>query len=83
MSVDFAVAQLDGKRTAVEGSAAAKDRAGEDARWTREVGIVEHGHNGRPALRGTLAGNYVDVDESDVAELEASLSATPPLSRQC
>jgi uncharacterized membrane protein len=65
MSLDLAVAQFDGARTAVERYAAAKEGAGEDARWTREVGIVEHRHNGRLALRGTFAGHYVDVDESD------------------
>jgi uncharacterized membrane protein len=65
MSLDFAVAQFDGARTAVEAYAAAKESAGEDVRWTREVGIVEHRHNGRLALRGTFAGHYVDVDESD------------------
>ncbi len=65
MSLDFAVAQFDGQGTAAERYADAKDRAGEDAPWTREVGIVEHGHNGRLALRGTFAGHYLDVDESD------------------
>ena len=65
MSLDFAVAQFDGDRTAVERYADAKNRTGEDARWTRQVGIVEHRHNGRLALRGTFAGHYLDVDESD------------------
>ena len=65
MSLDFAVAQFDGDRTAVERYAAAKDRTREDARWTREVGIVEHRSSGSLALRGTFAGHYVDVDESD------------------
>lgn len=65
MSLDFAVAQFDGEGTAVERYSAAKDRAGEDAPWMREVGFVEHRHNGRLALRGTFAGHYLDVDESD------------------
>ena len=65
MSLDFAVAQFDGDRTAVERYAAAKDRTREDARWTREVGIVEHRSSGSLALRGTFAGHYLDVDESD------------------
>jgi uncharacterized membrane protein len=30
-----------------------------------EVGFVEHRHNGRLRLRGTFAGHYLDVDESD------------------
>ena len=65
MSLDFAVAQFDGQRSAVERYAAAKDRPGEDAQWTREVGIVEHRHDGLLALRGMFAGHYLDVDESD------------------
>jgi uncharacterized membrane protein len=59
------MAQFDGDKAAVESYAAAKDSAGEDARWTREVGIVEHRHNGRLVMRGTFAGHYLDVDESD------------------
>lgn len=65
MSLDFAVAQFDGEGTAVERYAAAKASTGGDARWMREVGFVEHRHNGRLALRGAFAGHYVDVDESD------------------
>jgi uncharacterized membrane protein len=65
MDLDFAVAQFDGDTTAVERFAAAKERSGEDARWLGEVGIVEHRHSGRLALRGTFAGHYLDVDESD------------------
>lgn len=65
MSLDLAVAQFDGDRTAVERYAAAKDRVAKEATWMQEVGFVEHRHNGRLALRGTFAGHYVDVDESD------------------
>jgi uncharacterized membrane protein len=65
MSLDLAVAQFDGDGTAVERYAAAKDSADEEAQWMREVGFVEHRHSGRLALRGTFAGHYVDVDESD------------------
>ncbi len=43
----------------------AKDRSGQDAHWTNEVGFVEHRRGGSLALRGTFAGHYVDVDESD------------------
>ena len=43
----------------------AKDRPGPDPSWTREVGFVEHHHNGHLLLRGMFAGHYVDVDESD------------------
>jgi uncharacterized membrane protein len=30
-----------------------------------EIGFVERRHNGRVRLRGTFAGHYLDVDESD------------------
>ncbi len=63
VSLDFAVAQFGGQTTAAEKYAVAKERTGDDARWTREVGIVEHRHNGRLALRGTFAGQYLDLDK--------------------
>ena len=65
MSLDLAVAQFDGEGTAVRQYAAAKERPGTDPPWTQRVGFVEHHHNGRLLLRGTFAGHYLDVDESD------------------
>ncbi|HMD52454.1 MAG TPA: DUF1269 domain-containing protein [Solirubrobacteraceae bacterium] len=65
MSLDLAVAQFDGEGTAVQRYAAAKDRSPADAAWAQEVGFVEHHHGGRLLLRGTFAGHYLDVDESD------------------
>jgi uncharacterized membrane protein len=74
--VDLAVARFDGEGTAVQRYAAAKDRAGGDAAWTHKVGFVERHHNGRLLLRGTFAGHYLDVDESDhVAERAAGEGA--------
>lgn len=67
MSLEFALAQFDGEGAAVQSYAAAKDRPGPDEAWTREVGFVERHHNGRLLLRGTFAGHYLDVDESDRA----------------
>jgi uncharacterized membrane protein len=64
VTLDSAVATFDGEGAAVESYAAVRDRPGGDARWTtREVGFVEHHHNGRLVLRGTFAGHYVDVEE--------------------
>ncbi len=65
MSLDFAVAQFDGEGTAVQKYAAAKEQSAGDARWLHEIGFIEHHHNGRMLLRGTFAGHYLDVDESD------------------
>lgn len=68
MSLDLAVARFDGEGTAVQRYAAAKERAersGGEASWTQKVGFVERHHNGRLLLRGTFAGHYLDVDESD------------------
>jgi uncharacterized membrane protein len=65
VSLDLAVAHFDGEGTAVERYAAAKERSRRDAPWTHEVGFVEHHRNGRLVLRGTFAGHYLDVDESD------------------
>lgn len=60
----MALALFDGEGTAVLRYADAK-QAGGDPRWAREVGFVEHHHGGRMLLRGTFAGHYLDVDESD------------------
>ncbi len=65
MSLDFAVAQFEGEGTAVQRYAAAKERSRGDAKWTHETGFVEHHHGGHIVLRGTFAGRYLDVDESD------------------
>lgn len=65
MSLEFAVARFDGESAAVKRYADAKARSGDGAPWTREVGFVEHHHSGHLVLRGTFAGHYVDVDESD------------------
>ncbi len=65
MGVDLGIVQFDGEGTAVERYAAASERSGGGAQWTHEVGFVEHHHNGRLVVRGTFAGRYLDVDESD------------------
>jgi len=65
VNLDFALARFDGEGSAVERFAAARDRSDAGAPWAREVGFVEHHHGGRLLLRGTFAGHYVDVDESD------------------
>ncbi len=64
MGLDLAIAHYKGEGTAVEVYAAAKGAA-PTARWLAEVGFVEHHHSGRLLLRGTFAGHYLDVDESD------------------
>jgi uncharacterized membrane protein len=65
VDLEFALALFDGENGAVEKFAAARDRPGVDAVWAREVGFVEHHHSGHLMLRGTFAGHYVDVDETD------------------
>jgi uncharacterized membrane protein len=64
MDLDFALLSFDGVNSAAEAFAAARDRPGASARWTSEVGFVEHHENGKLVLRGTFAGHYVDVDEA-------------------
>ena len=65
MSLDVAVAQFDGEGTAVRRYAAAREVPGADPPWTQKVGFVEHHRHGHLLLRGTFAGHYLDVDESD------------------
>jgi uncharacterized membrane protein len=65
VSLDVAVAQFDGEGTAVRRYAAAREVPGADPPWTNKVGFVEHHRHGHLLLRGTFAGHYLDVDESD------------------
>jgi uncharacterized membrane protein len=65
VDLDFALVRFDGAGTASERFADAKDRSSADAPWPRKVGFVEHHRNGHLLLRGTFAGHYVDVEESD------------------
>jgi uncharacterized membrane protein len=65
VSLDFAVVQFEGEGTAVQKYAAARSGFSGDAPWMHEAGFVEHHRNGRLVLRGTFAGHYLDVDESD------------------
>jgi uncharacterized membrane protein len=75
MSVDLAVVKFEGEDTAVRSYAAVKARIG-DAPWLHEVGFVEHHPSGRLVLRGTFAGHYLDVDESDrVSQTGAGIGA--------
>jgi uncharacterized membrane protein len=64
MALDFALLSFDGLNAAAEAFAAARYGPGAPARWTSEVGFVEHHENGHLVLRGTFAGHYVDVDEA-------------------
>jgi len=65
VGLDLALVRFDGEGTAVRRYADARDRSDGGARWAREVGFVEHHRHGHLLLRGTFAGHYVDVDESD------------------
>jgi uncharacterized membrane protein len=64
MGLDFALLSFGGVNAAAEAFAAVRDRPGTAARWTSEVGFVEHHESGNLVLRGTFAGHYVDVDEA-------------------
>jgi uncharacterized membrane protein len=64
MAVDFALVSFEGVNSAVEAFALARGRSSAGARWTSEIGFVEHHENGHLVLRGTFAGHYVDVDEA-------------------
>ena len=64
MGLDFALLSFHGVNAAAEAFAAANGRSAAAARWTSEVGFVEHHEDGHLVLRGTFAGHYVDVDEA-------------------
>ena len=70
MDLDFALVRFADQDAAAESFAAARDRtavrkrADAPAAWARQVGLVEHHHDGHMVLRGNFAGHYVDVDEA-------------------
>jgi uncharacterized membrane protein len=71
MSLELAVVRFGGEGAAVQAFGAARDRLSSRVlrdpkpQWTRDVGLVERHHSGHLLVRGTFAGHYVDVDESD------------------
>jgi uncharacterized membrane protein len=71
VSLDLAVVRFGKQGAAVQAYAAARDRLSTRVvpdphpQWMRDVGFVERHHNGHLLVRGTFAGHYVDVDESD------------------
>ena len=62
--LELGLVRFRGGGSATEAFATARDRSGARAPWTREVGLVEHHHDGHLVLRGTFAGHYLDVDEA-------------------
>jgi hypothetical protein len=64
LHMDFALVAFDRVDTAAEAFATARDRSGATSRWWDQVALLEHHMGGHLVLRGTLAGHYVDVDES-------------------
>jgi uncharacterized membrane protein len=61
MRLDVALVSFPTQHGAVSAFSASPD----DAPWKQEVAFVERHHNGRVAVRGTFAGHFVDIDESD------------------
>jgi uncharacterized membrane protein len=76
MRLDVALVSFPTQHGAVSAFSASSD----DAPWKQEVAFVERHHNGRVAVRGTFAGHYVDIDESDHTSepgaLEGALTGT-------
>jgi uncharacterized membrane protein len=62
--MELAIVRFDGPSAAESAFGAMRRRAG-DAPWTREVAFLEHHHNDRITLLGTVAGHYVSADETD------------------
>jgi uncharacterized membrane protein len=65
MSLDLALISFKGHTTAASMFGKLRDRVGSTAVWTSEVAIVEHLGHDRMSVRGTFAGHYVDVEETD------------------
>ena len=62
--MELAVVCFNGRAAAEQAFGAMHGRVG-DAAWTHEVALLEHHHNDRIALYGTVAGQYVSADEQD------------------
>jgi len=65
MGLESVVVSFHGENAASVKFAEARDRAGPDARWSKDIGLVEHHGSGHLLLRGMFAGHYLDVDETD------------------
>jgi uncharacterized membrane protein len=62
--LDLAIVTFRGESAAARTFGEMRAAAGEAA-WIHEIALVEHLSSGRMVVRGTFAGRYVDVDESD------------------
>ena len=69
VSLDLALITFKGEPAAASAFGTLRDRVGRTAPWTSEVAIVEHYGSGRMSVRGTFAGHYVDVEETDHVSL--------------
>ncbi|HEX4187740.1 MAG TPA: DUF1269 domain-containing protein [Solirubrobacteraceae bacterium] len=61
MQLDAAIVSFHSQHGAVSAVSALPD----DAPWRHEVAFIEQRHNGRVIVQGTVAGHYLDVDETD------------------
>ncbi len=69
VSLDLALITFKGEPAAASAFGTLRNRVGRTAPWTSEVAIVEHYGSGRMSVRGTFAGHYVDVEETDHVSL--------------
>jgi uncharacterized membrane protein len=74
--LDLVVVRYRGEDGAATALADARARAGANARWANQVGLVEHYHSGKLALRGVFAGHYVDADESHHASESGAIEGS-------
>lgn len=65
MGLELAIVRYPGQTAAESAFGTLRERAGREADWTHEVALVEHHRRDRLAIHGTIAGHFVDVDETD------------------
>jgi uncharacterized membrane protein len=76
VALDLALVGFKGESTAASVFGTLRERVGSAAPWTNEIALVEHLGNDRMSVRGTFAGRYVDVEETDhVSETGAAEGA--------
>lgn len=64
MTLELAVVPYPGRSEAESRFGTLREQAGDEP-WTHEVALVEHHHNNRIILHGTVAGRFVSVSEDD------------------
>ena len=82
MALELAVVTYPGQSGAESTFGTLRERAG-DVPWTHEVALVEHHHNDRIVVHGTVAGRFVSVSEDDHFSQPGAAKGAPTTEATC